>query len=263
MMASSLALRLLFTIVAMVTNLVSGTRAAPFKKGRTLSLRASQLESNSARALAIHAAAMNNATKALAFLNKAPNCAQGASGAQGCPGEPNCMPVCKWQCSTPQCAEVCEPDCEAPRCDIRCTKKDDTGCNFNCAQPSCAVICPNKGCGATDCPKCNEVCGAPKSSMECQGLQPCHSVCEQPACKWNCRKPDVCPQPKCSMICESPKDCPSASAHVALPPVGSEYVVSSFNVPHVPAATPCGLADCSQWDGYHPYPPADQMTISG
>lgn len=196
-------------------------RAAPLSKG-ALSLRGVEMDRSSAHALAFRAAALNNASLALSFLDQAP-----ASGGK-------CMPVCTWHCTTPQCAEVCEPHCEAPQCDVRCTKKDDSNCNFNCGQPSCAVVCPNHGCSASECPKCNAVCGAPKCTLECQGYQPCHSVCEQPLCKWKCRKPDVCPEPKCSMVCESPKACPDASSHVALPPVGGEIVVSSFNVPHVP-----------------------------
>lgn len=176
----------------------------------------------SARALAFHAASLNNATSALAFLEQAPKAA----------GDDTCMPVCTWHCSTPQCAQVCEPDCEAPRCDTRCTKKDTSTCNFNCAQPSCAIVCPKQKCAKSECPKCSAVCGQPKCTLECQGYQPCYSVCEQPACRWRCRKPDVCPEPKCSMVCESPKTCPEAGVHQDLPPVANDTVVQSWNVPH-------------------------------
>lgn len=242
---ASFALRLFFSMLAMVTNLASGTKSTPFRKSQ-LSLRRANMNSTSGRVMAFHAAALNNATLALAYLSQQP-CVQTtqtvATFTAGitCPPEAaGCTPVCKWHCTTPQCAEVCEPECDAPRCDVRCTHKETSGCNFNCAQPSCAVICPSAKCSQSNCPKCNALCGAPKCTLDCAGYQPCHSVCEQPTCKWNCKKPEVCPEPKCSMVCESPKACPDMSTHMALPPVGNEYVVSSFNIPHSPACEgPC------------------------
>jgi hypothetical protein len=112
-------------------------------------------------------------------------------------------------------------------------------------------VCPNQGCETSQCPTCNAVCGEPKCTLECQGFQPCHSVCETPRCRWECSKPSLCPKPKCSMVCESPATCPNdqimaESTHTDLPPVGDdEYLISSFNVPHVPGGignlAPAGL----------------------
>lgn len=202
-------------------------------------LETGMVKGSSTRALALHAAALNNATSAKLFLNQQAHQHNAPAGHKS--GD-SCMPVCTWQCTSPQCNQVCEPSCEAPRCDTRCTKKDTSACEFNCETPSCAVVCPTPGCSMNECPKCNAVCGNPKCTLSCSGYQPCHAVCEQPACKWICHKPEVCPEPKCEMVCESPKICPEAGTFKELPPAKDEIVVQSFEVPHVPQSTGGGIA---------------------
>merc|ERR1719395_436678 len=62
----------------------------------------------------------------------------------------------------------------------------------------------------------------PVCKMQCSkpDEQPCHHVCAQPRCKWECKEPKDCPKPTCHMKCEKPRNCMD-NTHIVqqLPPL--------------------------------------------
>eukprot|EP00929_Paragymnodinium_shiwhaense_P073858 TRINITY_DN37742_c0_g1_i1.p1 TRINITY_DN37742_c0_g1~~TRINITY_DN37742_c0_g1_i1.p1 ORF type:complete len:268 (-),score=32.30 TRINITY_DN37742_c0_g1_i1:101-904(-) len=133
---------------------------------------------------------------------------------------------------------VCEPTCLAPRCETRCKAMDMSSCERNCDKPQCALVCPGRECATKACPKCKAACSAPVCRVACPQLQPCRTVCEEPACSWKCRAPQSCPKPVCQLVCVAPKDCPEATTvHKKLPAKDDdEVVMQAFQGPVATAA---------------------------
>mmetsp|Transcript_3268 Transcript_3268/g.7821 ORF Transcript_3268/g.7821 Transcript_3268/m.7821 type:complete len:533 (-) Transcript_3268:46-1644(-) len=147
----------------------------------------------------------------------------------------SCVPHCTWNCTQPVCEQDCEPVCRAGQCETRCPKMNTSQlekCNVQCSAPECSMYCPSKkddlcqGNKTLGCPKCATRCQEPKCNFVCNNDlgDLCKTVCPDPVCTFDCKKPKVCPNPHCNMVCEKPPDC---DTHPTLPPMGDETVVGS------------------------------------
>jgi len=138
----------------------------------------------------------------------------------------SCLPHCTWNCTQPVCEQACKPNCPVPACETRCPKlgtKAYDGCKVKCGQPNCAMFCPEQevcpnGTKVMGCPKCSTRCDKPKCVVDCAHADTgCKTVCPDPVCDWDCRKPKDCPKPECKMVCEKPPDCLNGQLGVPVP----------------------------------------------
>jgi len=146
----------------------------------------------------------------------------------------SCLPHCTWNCTQPVCEQDCQPNCHRPNCQTRCPKLGEdqlAGCHVQCNAPQCRMFCPKDICEGRktlDCqtPKCTTRCEKPQCRFLCNDGLKCKSVCPDPICDWECKKPQECPKPDCKMVCEKPPEC-DVDTKPTLPPKGDHETVGS------------------------------------